>query len=49
MILLFHVPLSEVTWWHSVGRWAGLEDLRQLHSRVWHPSRRGWRAELSWN
>lgn len=34
MILLFHVSLTEVTWWHSVG-WAGPEVVRQLHSHGW--------------
>lgn len=49
VILLFWASATEVTWWHSTGEWAGLEDLRQLHAHMWCPSGDGWRAELSWS
>lgn len=34
VILLFWASATEVTWWHSTGEWAGLEDLRQPHAHV---------------
>lgn len=34
LILLFHVLLNKVTWWHSAGSWAGVENPRQLGALV---------------
>ena len=48
LILLLHVVLIKVTWWHSEGSWAGVENPRQLLLYIWCLGGEEWRARLYW-